>query len=63
MIVPSKAALLALSYLCFDQVACTSNSEKYQQILKNPVEKAKYRAACPAYEHYAKQLQYATLHI
>ncbi|PNS18670.1 Meiotically up-regulated protein 157 protein [Sphaceloma murrayae] len=55
MLVPSKAALLALAALCFDQVACESNAERYQKILKDPKERAKYRAACPAYEQYARQ--------
>ncbi|PSK35092.1 Meiotically up-regulated protein 157 protein [Elsinoe australis] len=55
MIVPSKAALFALASLCFDHIACESSAERYQKILKNPKERAKYRAACPAYDQYARQ--------
>ncbi|KAF2148915.1 glycoside hydrolase family 125 protein [Myriangium duriaei CBS 260.36] len=55
MLIPSKAALIALASLCFEQVSGESNAERYQQILKNPKERAKYRAACPAYEHYVRQ--------
>ena len=57
MLIPSKAALLTLASLCFEQISAESNAERYQQILKNPKERAKYRAACPAYENYARQPQ------
>jgi len=51
MIVPSKAALLALASICFDVVVCAGDA---QSPIKSPREKAKYRAACPAYDNYAK---------
>ncbi|GAM90210.1 hypothetical protein ANO11243_082510 [Dothideomycetidae sp. 11243] len=55
MLVPSNAALLALASLCFELVSGETYAERYQRILNNPRERAKYRAACPAYEHYARQ--------
>lgn len=57
MLVPSTAALLALAALCFEQVSTESDAERYQNILKNPKQRAKYRAACPAYENYAQHPQ------
>ena len=54
MIVPSKGALLALAAVCLDVV---SSAKGGQTPLKSSKDKAKYRAACPAYEHYARFMQ------
>ena len=57
MIVPSTTALLALASLCFDHVHCAGGK---QNAIKDAKEKAKYKAACPAYTHYARTPQYVT---
>lgn len=49
---PSSAALLVLAGLCLDQPYCFAQAQ--QDPLRDPNLKAKYREACPAYEHYAK---------
>lgn len=54
MIVPSVAALVALAGLCFDQGSCAAEEKTHQNPFKDAKERAKYLAACPAYEHYAK---------
>lgn len=59
MLVPSTAALALLAGLCFDHVHCASGSG--QSPIKSAKDKAKILAACPAYEHYARFLQYAFL--
>lgn len=51
---PSTAALLALASLCYDTTFCLAEAQ--QDPLKA---KDKYKAACPAYEHYARSPQYA----
>lgn len=53
---PSTSALLVLSSLILDTPFCFADS--HQDALKAK-EKAKYLAACPAYEHYARFPQYA----
>lgn len=50
---PSNAALLVLAGLCFDTPVCLAANK--QDPLK--VNAAKYKA-CPAYENYARYLQY-----
>lgn len=49
---PSQAALFALAALCLDVLA--------EQQPLDAKAKAKYRHACPAYEHYVKFAQYVT---
>ncbi|GAB7362246.1 hypothetical protein MBLNU230_g2271t1 [Neophaeotheca triangularis] len=53
---PSTAALIVLAGLCFDYTYCLGDSkgDGNQDPLMDPKTKAKYLAACPAYEHYAK---------
>lgn len=53
---PSNAALLVLASLCLDQPFCFAQVQ--QSPIKDPAAKAKYLAACPAYEHYARFPQY-----
>ncbi|WPH04570.1 Hypothetical protein R9X50_00746200 [Acrodontium crateriforme] len=48
---PSAAALLALANLYLDQHACSAETTPKS---KDPKVKAKYQAACPAYENYAR---------
>jgi hypothetical protein len=48
---PSMAALLVLaSLICFDAAAASEKAHGFNQ--------ARYNDACPAYEHYARFLQY-----
>ena len=49
---PSTAALLVLASLCFDTTLCLA--EEQQDLLKEQKSKEKYKAACPAYEQYAR---------
>ena len=53
---PSTAALLVLASLCFDTRICLAEGQ--QDPLKDPKSKEKYKAACPAYEQYARFSQY-----
>jgi hypothetical protein len=53
---PSTAALLVLASLCFDTKTCLAESQ--QDPLKESKAKDKYKAACPAYEQYARFSQY-----
>jgi hypothetical protein len=53
---PSTAALLVLASLCFDTKTCLA--EGHQDPLKESKSKDKYKAACPAYEQYARFSQY-----
>jgi len=50
---PSTAALLVLASLCLGTPFCHAKAE--QDAAKA---KAKYQAACPAYEHYVRFPQY-----
>ncbi|KAK3706933.1 hypothetical protein LTR37_012432 [Vermiconidia calcicola] len=49
---PSTAALLVLLGLCYDVTVCTAEAQ--QDLLSEQKSKEKYKAACPAYEHYAR---------
>ncbi|KAK4544941.1 hypothetical protein LTR36_003846 [Oleoguttula mirabilis] len=49
---PSNAALLVLASLCLDRPFCFAQAQ--QNPIKDPAVKAKYQAACPPYEHYAR---------
>ena len=49
---PSSAALLVLASLCFDLPVCFGQAK--QDPLNDHKSKEKYKAACPAYEHYAR---------
>ena len=49
---PSTATLLVLASLCFDTTLCLA--EEQQDLLKEQKSKEKYKAACPAYEQYAR---------
>lgn len=53
------ATLILIAGLCFESVSCTSG--RHQSPLKSGKDKAKVLSACPAYEHYARFLQYACL--
>ena len=53
---PSTAALLVLTSICYDTTICLANAQ--QETLKEQKSKDKYKAACPAYEHYARFSQY-----
>ncbi len=55
---PSTAALLVLASLCFDTKVCLA--EVQQDLLKDSKLKDKYKAACQAYEQYARFPQYET---
>lgn len=62
MRVPSTAALLVLSGLCFDQAYCLGehDAKLQKRAAQDPLrdsDKAKFQAACPAYEHYARFAQ------
>ncbi|KAK5009093.1 hypothetical protein LTR60_005277 [Cryomyces antarcticus] len=65
MIVPSLSALALLWSLCYgdasavgpDAVSRESPRKGNQDPLKAPINKAKYQAACPAYEHYSRFTQ------
>jgi len=57
MLVPSYGALVALACLCSD-FAQGAKDAKGQTPLEKSKEKAKYAAACPPYEHYARYAQY-----
>ena len=52
------AAYILLAGLCFDVVICTAGGQ--QNALKSAKDRAKILAACPAYEHYARFLQYVS---
>ena len=52
---PSTAALLVLASLCYDTTFCLAEAQ--QDPLKEK-SKERYKAACPAYEHYARFPQY-----
>lgn len=49
---PSTAALIVLASVCFDLRVCLA--EFQQDPLKEHKSKDKYKAACPAYEQYAR---------
>ncbi len=53
---PSTAALLVLTGFCFDIKLCLAEGE--QDLLKTSTSRDKYKAACPAYEQYARFSQY-----
>lgn len=53
---PSTAALLVLASLCHDTTVCFAEAQ--QDPFKEAKLKEMYRAACPAYEHYARFSQY-----
>lgn len=53
---PSTAALLVLASLCFDTKICLAEGQ--QDPLEEQKSKEKYKAACPAYEQYARFSQY-----
>lgn len=48
---PSTAALLVLASICLEQPFCSAQAHGAST---DPKDKAKYQAACPAYEHYAR---------
>lgn len=50
---PSTAALVALASLCFDGAYCLGDNGPQEPIAGSNI-KAKYLAACPAYDQYAK---------
>lgn len=50
---PSTAALIVLAGLCYDAPFCLADAQ--QEPLKA---KERYKAACPAYDHYARSPQY-----
>lgn len=49
---PSTAALLVLASICFDTKLCLADGQ--QDPLKEQKAKDKYKAACPAYDQYAR---------
>lgn len=56
---PSTAALLVLAGLCYDTTVCLAQAQQQQNPLQEKKLKDKqYREACPAYEHYARFVQY-----
>lgn len=58
---PSTAALLVLASLCFDEQLCFANAQHNAPKDAASKSKAKYQAACPAYEHYSRFPQSVSL--
>jgi uncharacterized protein len=58
---PSTAALLVLAGLCLEQPLCLAQVQNDPHKNPNTKDREKYKAACPAYEHYSRFPQYAAV--